>query len=185
MKTLKLQMPTEFPYYHKFAEMPTYYKESILSGSKIHSIKKPKYEIEELKFEMNQGNTILNLWQYENHGYGTQVEIIRTITDAHYTKIEKKEGHWYVGNWKLPVKAERLAVNEGLTLQAFNGLWPLDDYKNLTLIYFTEFQYEDINDEKVLKQHLKNFNQTKGKEYKLLPEIFGDITVKRQNHYDR
>jgi hypothetical protein len=185
MKTLKLQLSTEFPYYHHFAEQPTNFKESILSGKKIHSIKKDKYEIEELKFEMDHGNTILNLWTYENNGYGTQIEVFKKIMDAHYTQIVKKDGHWYVGNWKLPVKTERIAANEGLTLQAFNGLWPLADYKHLTLFYFTEFQYEDINDQRTLKQHLKNFNQVKEDSIKLMPEMFGDIVIKRQNHYDR
>lgn len=185
MKTLRLQLSTEFPYYHQFAEMPTCYKESILSGSKIHSIKKTKYEIEELKHEIDNGNTILNLWTYENNGYGTQVEIFKTIMDSHYTEIIKKEGHWFIGKWKLPVKEQTLAINEGLTLQAFKGLWPLADYKHLTLIYFTDFQYEDCNDEKVLRQNLKNFNQMRDDSIKLVPEMFGDILIKRQNHFDR
>jgi hypothetical protein len=185
MKTLRLQIPTFYPYYHRFAEMQTCYKDSILSGNKIHSIQKLKYVIEEIKQEINQGNTILKLWEYTNSGYGTQAETFATILDTHYSELIKKAAHWYVGKWKLPIKEQVLAANEGLTVQAFNGLWPERDYNNLTIIYFTDFQYEDCNDKKTLIQHLKNFEQCPSDCVKLSPSFFGDITMKTVNHYDR
>lgn len=49
MKTNRLQFISEFPYYHQLNGSPTGYKESILSGKKLHSIRGQKSIYDEIK----------------------------------------------------------------------------------------------------------------------------------------
>lgn len=185
MRTNRLQFLTEFPYYHQLYGSPTCFKESILTGKKLHTVRGNKSICQEIKEEINRGNNTVQLWQHDNMPDGSGVDTFKTITNCHYTSLNKKNGVWYVGDYMLPVKEQQLAINEGLTLSNFQGLWPLDDYDNLTLFYLSEFDYEEENDKLTYpKDYFKEKKTHKTINLQATIEM-GDVLVKRKQHFER
>lgn len=185
MKTNRIQFISEFPYYHQLNGSPTCYKESILTGKKLHTIRGNKSIYQEIKAEIDKGNNTVQLWQHDNMPDGSGVDTFKTITNCHYTSLNKRNEKWYVGEYWLPIKELTLAINEGLTLIDFKGFWPLDDYENLTLFYLTEFDYEEENDKLTYPKDYFNGHKPIVKiKFQATIEM-GDILVKRIQHFEK
>lgn len=116
---------------------------------------------------------------------GSGVDTFKIVENCHYTVLNKRKEKWYVGEYFLPVKEITLAINEGLTLMDFKGLWPLDDYENLTLFYFSEFDYEDEIDKTTYpKGYFEGKKPTLKINFQATLEM-GDVIFKRKQHFER
>lgn len=146
-----------FPKKHLREGEPTNFKEQILSGDKIHTIR-TNYELWKKRIEeVEKGIAYLSLRQWEGLPYKTkQVEIkqIHDINGVGIIPVEKRNGGqiWeYVKDATLldfvPLKPLGnknidLAKNDGLDLDDFMS-WFENAEKNvpLALIHFTPFRY--------------------------------------------
>jgi hypothetical protein len=185
MRNNRIQFIGEFPYYHQLNGMPTGFKESILSGKKIHTVRGNKSIYQEIKEEIDKGNTTILLWTHDNVSDGSGVDTFKTAINCHYTTLNKRSGNWYVGEYWLPIKEITLAINDGLTLMDFRGFWPLDDYDNLTLFYLSEFDYEEENDKLT---YPKDYFKGKKPRVKITFQAtieMGDVLVKRKQHFEK
>lgn len=185
MKTLELVLGREFPYTHQLHGMPTCYRESVLTGRKKHHIRRNNFETVDLKREIDKGNRDINLCVRECGLQGWDNYTFMTAHNCHYTDIKKVDNQWLVSEYLLPVKEETLAINEGLTLQDFKGLYPYEDYEYFTLFYFSEFNYLDQLDDLACIKVEKKIEDREIRKIYQASLLMGDVQVKRKQHFDR
>lgn len=145
MKTYIITLSKKFPKGHRKEGEPTLFKEKIMAGEKIHTIR-ANYDFWAKRFEqVERGEACISIRQWTDKPYRSpQVEIAQ-LTWEHGIGIQKlyviKETEaGYIKDKR--VTYEELASNDGLTLEEFKE-W-FKDYnttKPMVIIHLTKFRY--------------------------------------------
>lgn len=133
---------------HPRKGQPTKFKEKILAGEKIHTIRHNYAHWEKVAKEVNAGTAILVLKEWIGRPYHTkQVEIKRlekiglqsVVFDTNFNYIDCSA----TDKSKLLVMGEKLAENDGLSKEDFKAWFDKPDPKEkFAIIHFTDFIYK-------------------------------------------
>ena len=159
-KTFVLMISKAFPVKHIKAGQPTEFREKILAGEKIHTIR-ANVKLWEKRAEMiNRGEAVLSLRQWEGKPYRSkQVEIMRLERIGVQRTIIVNHGNFiHVRVFSSPSESlhndcidypdggksdqgllETLRKNDGLSIKDFQSWFP----KKIDgcIIHFTNFRY--------------------------------------------
>lgn len=152
MKTYVITVSKNFLLGHPRAGEPTFFKEKVLGGEKIHTIRANIKYWSNIVDRVNAGNAILSIREWEAEPYKSkQVEILQL------TKIGKQfvylNGDVFIydtpefHNLAFRRSYEEVAKNDGLTVDDFLSWFEMDKLiKNKTpfkgiIIHFTDFKY--------------------------------------------
>jgi len=133
-----------FPAYHYRAGEPTGFKEKILSGEKIHTIREIgnwKRKID----EVNAGFAYLSLRQWEGEPYKSKQREFLRLEQAGYEEI-------YANNSRIHINGTHyghfvfsdVIRNDGLDAWNFREWFPYDSelfFEPKAIIHFTNFKY--------------------------------------------
>ena len=148
MKTYVLMLSKAFPAHHSKAGKPTNFVANFFQGAKIHTIRN-NYPLWAKRIkEIQQGEAVLSVRQWEGKPYRSkQVEIMR-LASVEIQKLTFKVGYSNIPNINLPVvdeyyvDVEDLALNDGLSLEDWKEWFKGTDItKPLAIIHLTEFRY--------------------------------------------
>lgn len=146
IKTYVITLSQVFPVTHIRKGEPTGFKEALLNGGKIHTIR-ANYELWKKRFEeIDKGVACLSIRQWKGKPYNSkQVEIIRLTREdgigIERLRFDKSRFLPHV-NYK-PVGVGYLANNDGLSLDDWKEWFKdYDINKPLAVIHFTSFRYK-------------------------------------------
>jgi len=131
-----------FPSYHSRNGEPTHFKEKILEGKKIHTIRQNFALCEKRAKKVNAGLAVVSLREWEGlPRKSRQVEIMQ-LERIGLQKIEIAiEGSYIDDTFKFRLSLDTIAYNDGLARDDFKQ-WFHDCPDNLmALIHFTDFKY--------------------------------------------
>ena len=163
MKTYVITFSREFPSTHKRSGEETGFVEKIMSGNKIHTIRK-NYDFWEKRFrKINKGEACLSLRYWSGKPYRSkQVEFLR-LTKEDGIGIQKvmlvdHDNHFYIKIERPGQKAlhsdciecddiemdirlvKKLSENDGLDIGDFQD-WFKGIRKTVAIIHLTKFRY--------------------------------------------
>jgi hypothetical protein len=132
-----------FPADHPRAGEPTHFKEQILDGVKIHTIRKNfnywNYRIEKVQ----SGQAVISLRQWEGRPYHSNQVEFKQLTEASIQKFRMGISKIFIDNKLADVSNEIIARNDGLDLSNFYH-WFKVGKQTITdagIIHFTDFRY--------------------------------------------
>lgn len=138
--TYVLMISKTFPGYHPRKGEPTNFKEKILEGEKIHTIRQNYALWEKRVKKINEGKAVLSLREWEDKPRKSkQVEILQ-ITRIGLQKIMFKSG-LYVDDRENVYRVEYLSKKDGLTIEDFNKWFNGCPEDLMAIIHFTDFRY--------------------------------------------
>ncbi len=148
IKTHVLLVSKAFLSYHPKAGEPTGFRERILSGQKIHTIR-GNYPFWKKRIdEVAAGQAVLSLRQWSGKPYKSAQEEFLQLTSNHKVGIQKitvwKGGSRITldGNRIHFMQVYNLCVNDGVSVQDFKA-WMKGGIKNGCVIHFSEFRYKE------------------------------------------
>lgn len=135
-----------FPGYHPRAGQPTGFKEKILAGEKIHTIR-GNYELWKARAEeINAGRAVLSLRQWRHKAYRSEQVEFMSLEELGVQKIERlsEQRKFFLNKYGKqknyhPELELLLARNDGLSLEDFND-WFLKSFEG-GILHFTDFRY--------------------------------------------
>lgn len=146
-KTFILSIAKHFPADHPRKGEPTNFKEKILAGEKIHTIRGNYEYWKKVCDEVNAGNAIISLRQWSGKPYASprDPEFLR-LEKVGYEMIHISDGIVVIDNYNLtPLRGMtyEITVNDGLTVRDFIDWFKLEK-KSLNdgiILHFTDFKY--------------------------------------------
>lgn len=142
MKTYVLMLSKFFPMSHYKAGKETSFKEMVLKGKKIHTIR-ANYPLWAKRIKQVQaGNAIISLRQWEGPPYRSKQIVITDLTKESGIGIEKISLP-SIGNLSVVLKVyPELDSNDGLSrLDWMNWFEHYERNKPMAIIHFTPFRY--------------------------------------------
>lgn len=130
-----------YPAHFRIKGHPTNFYEKILSGSKIHTIRK-NYNLWEKRIEeVELGNAVLELRQWEGLPYRSKQITLLTLSNKHGVGIQKYR--FIPEKSALDTTPEEIAKNDGLIFKHFQEWFAeADPNDDLAIIHFTPFRYK-------------------------------------------
>ncbi|WP_418988089.1 hypothetical protein [Bacteroides heparinolyticus] len=150
-KTYVLTLSEFFPKTHSKAGMPTNFKEKFLKKEKLHTIR-ANYPLWEKRIkDIQNGNAVLSIRQWEGKPYRSkQVEIARLTAEdgvgiqklSFYKDKDGVPSLKFFGIEGKYIDREVLANNDGLSKEDWQEWFSgYDLSKPLAIIHFTKFRY--------------------------------------------
>lgn len=142
-KTFILRVSKTFMANHPKAGEKTYFKELILTGSKIHTIRGNYQYWKKIIDQVNKGKAIISLRQWTGKPFRSKQEEFKQLSHkdgvgiqkiskmSNYIEIDKRPKHCFLGT---------LAKNDGLGLYDFLEWFRVKKFKGC-IIHFTKFRY--------------------------------------------
>ena len=139
---------------HPKAGEPTDFKDKLLSGEKIHTIRGNYLLWQKRIREVQSGNAVVSIRQWEGKPYrSNQVEIARIdhssgcgVQLISMGKPNKDEIYWNVDSMRTKERLDEVAKNDGLSCEDFCRWFFPDRIKKShfigAIIHFTPFRYE-------------------------------------------
>lgn len=171
MKTYYLTLSQKFPAKHPRKGEPTKFKEQLINaifgnkgwdiqsaypntGTKLHTIR-ANYPLWKKRFEkIEKGEACLSIRQWSGKPYASKQVEIACLTKEDGIGIQKMEflgyqegyrkdaGIWIAGRVISYDERERIAINDGLTLEDWDAWFAkYDKTQPLAIIHFTSFRY--------------------------------------------
>lgn len=146
MKTIVLMVSKVFPAYHPMKGEPTNFKEKILSGEKIHTIR-GNYDLWKKRIgQVLSGEAYLSLRQWEGKPYHSKQEEFKQLKNYDFVGVQ--EVHFLDGYAGFPyvdgkkTSSILIAQNDGLRPSDFTQWFTnYDTEKPMAIIQFTGFRY--------------------------------------------
>lgn len=142
MKSYILTIEKRFPEFHKLSGQNTNYKELILSGHKIHTIRSKVDYWKNIIEKINNKEGYLSLRQWEAIPYQSKSIEFLKIYKCGTEEIQKINGNWTILKNNQIINEFHLAENDGLNLRSLNYYFPNPFSFKLLIIHFTDFLYE-------------------------------------------
>jgi hypothetical protein len=146
LKTYVLTVSQVFPSYHPQKGELTNFPCSILSLTKIHTIRQ-NYELWKKRIdEVNAGRAVLSIRYWDGKPYkDRQVEFQRLDKDSgigiqKLTEMSFSDNTAFIDGVS-PLHLEAVADNDGLTLQQFKDWFRTPNSEPMAIIHFTSFRY--------------------------------------------
>lgn len=130
--------------YHPGGQVPTYFRQKITAGTKIHTMRQNYFLWAERIANINAGGYELHIKSWLGRPYHSKAPtwlVMAPGSPLHVQHVIKKEPDLYLVDGQ-PVPTEQLAKNDGLTLHEFYHWFnavPVN--KSMALIHFTNFRY--------------------------------------------
>lgn len=151
MKTIVLMVSKVFPWYHPRKGESTNFKEKILSGEKIHTIR-GNYDLWKKRIDqVNAGTHQLVLKQWKDRPYHSSPLPFLTLDKDSGLGVQKVSLHLilnpsidYCNGYTLFVPKGTMSKNDGLNLVDFESWFIKGKYdlsKPMAIIHFTGFRY--------------------------------------------
>lgn len=131
MKTRFIMFSRNFPIGHPKQGCPTNFKEKLINGSKIHTIRENLSYWRGVERDLNSGEFLLSCRYWQGKPYHSKHEPFLNIFKI---KIE-------ISNYLTPIEIPSVAFNDGLTLEEFHGWFPKGIPEWSAIIHFTEHRY--------------------------------------------
>lgn len=148
MKTYVITVSRNFLKTHPKAGEPTFFKEKIISGTKLHTIRNNYKYWSNIINKVNSGEAILSVRYWEGKPYASkQVEIIKYAKVGMQNITMLVDGEIFINDRCIKInEIEKLAKNDGLNMQDFYDWFELDKLKpntefNGIIIHFTDLKY--------------------------------------------
>lgn len=142
LKTYVLTISNHFLKGHPRSGQPTNFIEQIKDGRKIHTIRANYLMWKNVVNYVNAGKGILSLRCWAGKPYNSkQIEFMQ-VTKSHVEPIiitGNGSSIWLKDRYPADYEIEKLAKNDGLSLQDFRD-WFTQDMK-AGIIHFTDFRY--------------------------------------------
>lgn len=149
-KKAPLLLSSRFPANNPEACEPTYFREKIQSGQKIHTIRKNREWWNEKAEKINSGEMALHLRSWTGKPYDSKQEEWGVFDKVGVQKIRIEYDTFYEDSLNVTIDgkeipAETVANNDGLTLRQFAD-WFFNPEKKIyefegVVIHFTDFRY--------------------------------------------
>jgi hypothetical protein len=140
MKTFVITVSKEFMKGHPRHGNKTFFKEKILSGEKIHTIRGNYTYWKKIVKQVNKGEAILSVREWSGKPYNSKQREIKQFTKLGIQKIATKKKSIKIDNKKYNYELLiRIANNDGLDLLNFCSWFP-KGIKGV-IIHFTDFRY--------------------------------------------
>lgn len=148
MKTYVLMIAKVFPAYHPRKGEPTNFKDLILQGKKIHTIR-ANYELWKKRFEIiDKGEACLSLRQWEGKPYKSKQVEIQRLFKANGIGLQSAircNLNRYIGikfdNDNLPYTFGYVSQKDGLSSKDMIDWFKPYKPEPMALIHFTGFRY--------------------------------------------
>ena len=153
MKTYVITLSKYFPLTHMRAGIETNFKEKILCGEKIHTIR-GNYELWGRRMkEIQSGHAILSLRQWTGRPYWSQqiefarltakdgvgMQKARIMPEANFLIAIDENYNKYLST---PEEIKKLANSDGLSLEDWQDWFRgCDSSQTMAIIHFTKFRY--------------------------------------------
>lgn len=149
MKIYLLFISRKYLDQHPLKGQPTNFKEKILSGQKITTLRHNlKYWIPRLKnIQEEKGYLSLREWEGTPR-HSDSLEFLR-LYKIGYETLKKVKGTWLVGRSENTISDSKLAINDGLSIKNFNDWFPALNYDDMIIIHFTKFRYSSYENEEI------------------------------------
>lgn len=168
IKTYVITIAKQFPSDHICKGEPTYFREKIEAGEKIHTIR-TNYDLWAKRIEEVQaGRALLSLRQWSVKPYNSKQVEIKQLTADDGVGIQLAElnmrGGVIIGN--STIDKSTVAKNDGLSVNEFDSWFrKVVPYQELALIHFTPFRYQDTDfaamEEQIAKHSFLHTNNAK------------------------
>lgn len=118
-KKVVVMLSTTFPVGHKREKQPTGFRESLLAGKKIHTIREDAKGLWQKRCkEINEGKKYISIREWTGRPYNSEQRIIKEVHQVSLQKItivrtaEHKEPRCWVDGKQVPI--DQVAANDGL-----------------------------------------------------------------------
>lgn len=140
--TYVIMISKTFPSYHSRKGEPTNFKEKILEGEKIHTIRQNYALWEKRAKKVNAGLAVVSLREWEGMPRRSkQVEIMQ-LEKIGVQSIENPNSTILIDNVGKPLlRWDKISKNDGLELEDFQEWFKECTKKLNAIIYFTDFRY--------------------------------------------
>lgn len=142
MKNYILSIEKRFPDFHKMKNQLTNYKQLILTGHKIHTIRTKIDYWTNIIDKINNKEGYLSLREWEGIEYQSRSIEFLKVYECGTELIQKIDGKWILLNTKQQINEFHLAENDGLNLRTLNYYFPNPYSLQMLIIHFTAFRYE-------------------------------------------
>lgn len=142
MKSYIMSIEKRFPDFHKMKNQPTNYKQLILSGHKIHTIRSKILYWSNIIEKIINKEGYLSLREWEGIEYESRSVEFLKVYECGTELIQKINGKWILVNSKKEINEFHLAENDGLNLRSLNYYYPNPYSLQMLIIHFTAFRYE-------------------------------------------
>ena len=143
MITYVITIAKRYPSYHEKAGQPTNFRQKILAGEKIHTIRENSLLWMNRFYKIYTGQACLSLREWVGAPYKSkQVEIARLTKDdgIAITEVIFFKSGPFVGG--IPHPIETVAKNDGLSENELKSWFPAHKgQQQFALIYFNNFRY--------------------------------------------
>lgn len=155
MKTYVIMISKSYPKTHPKSGQHTCFLSNIIKRNKIHTIR-TNYDLWLKRIaEVQDGKAKISLREWSGKPYRSKQLILKELTANDGVGLEKVYIRFETWcnvvpvhnrlNYKLGVRAEEIAENDGLTLQDFKDWFKGADLAEpLAIIHFTQFRYENL-----------------------------------------
>lgn len=131
---------------HPIAGDPTHFKEKILSGQKIHTIRHNYDRWKQKAEQINAGTHVLELKEWSGKPYRSKQNHIAYLTKIHVQRLDffPERSQTIVDGRPFRHRFQTLANNDGLSVADLVNWFPYKkptDLRNLAIIHFTDFKY--------------------------------------------
>jgi hypothetical protein len=120
----------------------TNYKQLILTGHKIHTIRTKIDYWTNIIDKINNKEGYLSLREWEGIEYQSRSIEFLKVYECGTELIQKIDGKWILLNTKQQINEFHLAENDGLNLRTLNYYFPNPYSLQMLIIHFTAFRYE-------------------------------------------
>lgn len=172
MKTFILSISRLFMQPHPRVGQITYFKEKITNGTKIHTIRTKSDHWKHCISQVRSEQGFISLRQWRAEPYRSKSDEFLKLYECDFEMIDKINGKWFINKSTNEVNVLQLCLNDGLTIDDFNGWFPEANYTNLIIIHFTDFRYST----EIIKKYSTGINQSFiNQQLKL--SIFDDLKI--------
>lgn len=144
MKTRVLLISKVFLSHHPKAGKPTHFKEKILSGEKIHTLRDNINFWQPIIAEVIKGESELSIREWTATPYASpQSQFLRLDNDYQgvgYDVVNLENGNIYVNGLTNREIQKKVPKNDGLSEEDFWN-WFGNENKQLIMIHFTNYKY--------------------------------------------
>lgn len=148
-KKVVVMLSTTFPVGHKREKQPTGFRESLLAGKKIHTIRTDEKGLWKKRCnEINAGKKYISIREWTGRPYNSEQRIIKEIHKVSLQKItiilqgEKHDPKCFVDGNQIPI--EKIAANDGLSKDDFISFMFYGIKGEIfdgVILQFTDFKY--------------------------------------------
>lgn len=143
-RTHVLTVSSRFPSYHRRVGQPTFFRDEILAGRKIHTIRENADWWMEVAEKVNAGKKVLSIREWSGKPYASKQTEITQFTKIGVQKVQWVGTDVVIGPHEYNITIfEDMAANDGLQIKDFLNWFKYPEPFTGVILHFTDFRYGD------------------------------------------